>query len=105
MHACAGWTLVLAFIWCIVTSVFIVNLLIAKMTTTYELIRQDTVAHRLFRRVSLILEFKVRTVTTDRPLIGPQPRLGAWHRHAPFSELILGFKCAQSHFNSHCYGF
>jgi len=52
------WALPVALVWCIVTSIFIVNLLIAKMTSTYESIRQRTHDYRMFQGITRILEYK-----------------------------------------------
>ena len=39
-------------------SIFLVNLLIAQMTNTYEKIKERSKVYRLFQRVSLIVEYK-----------------------------------------------
>jgi len=41
-------------------SVFIINLLIARMTSTYEALSEQSKEYRRFRRVDLVLEFKDR---------------------------------------------
>jgi len=52
------WTEPLSFLWSIVTSVFFINLLIAKVTTTYEEIQRESAVHRIFQHVSLIIVYK-----------------------------------------------
>jgi len=52
------WALPLAYLWTIVSSVFVVNLLIAQMTSTYDSIRTRSNDFRLSQRVNLIVEYK-----------------------------------------------
>ena len=50
--------ILLKWVYAFFTTIYIVNLLIAQMTTEYETIRAESILHRKFRRVGLIVEYK-----------------------------------------------
>ena len=50
--------IVLLWLYAFFTTIYIVNLMIAIMTTQYERIRERSILYRKFRRVSLIIEYK-----------------------------------------------
>ncbi|KAL1512225.1 hypothetical protein AB1Y20_005487 [Prymnesium parvum] len=51
-------TPMLLFTYTFLTTIFLVNLLIAQMTNTYEKIKERSRVYRLFQRVSLIVDYK-----------------------------------------------